>query len=260
MENFQPNIDDRWEMLPKDFSLTEKIFPLVFHHDYDKYTTYENSNKIIAPKSLLYSLSKYEDLNYPIHLELSDHYLKNNDKENNSVLTIMDFNEDIDAIYLPNKFYQLIDLDKLIEFDNYVKFNIINKPLEKATNIAIKPFRSTFYQIKNPKEYLEIHLKRNFTVLKKNQIISLIYRDTYLDFDIVDIFGDDKSEDSDKFYSLIDTEITLDLQQPYDYVEPASFPKVNTNSKPDSEKDIGKKEQQRFPGKGNKLGSNKNIQ
>ena len=68
MENFQPNIDEKWELIPDDFSITIKTFPLVFHHDYDKYVTYENGNKIIAPKSLLFSLSKYENLNYPIHL------------------------------------------------------------------------------------------------------------------------------------------------------------------------------------------------
>ena len=56
----------------------------------------------------------------------------------------MDFSEDIDNIYIPNSFYRLIELDKLIETDNYVKFEIVNNPLEKATKITLKPFKSSF--------------------------------------------------------------------------------------------------------------------
>lgn len=263
MENFQPNINEKWELIPDDFSITTKTFPLVFHHNYDKYITYENGNKILAPKSLLYSLSKYDNINYPIHLKIDQEYLKQSDINETTIFTIMEFSEEIDTIYIPNKYYQQLEVDKLICSENIVKFNIVNEALDKATSIGIKPFRSCFYQITNPKQYLEIHLKRNFTVLKKNQIISLIYRDTHLDFDIVDIAGENSENnnnnnenDNNKFYSIIDTEITVDLHQPYDYVEPATFPKVK-QPKPDSDSDNEQKnlEEKRFPGKGNKLGS-----
>ena len=79
MNNFQENIDDIWEMVPSDFSITSKTFPFVFHHDYEKYKLYENSNKIVASKILLYQLSKYENLVYPIHVKIDQAFIKETD-------------------------------------------------------------------------------------------------------------------------------------------------------------------------------------
>jgi len=270
MNNFQENIDDRWEMIPSDFSITSKTFPFVFHHDYEKYKLYENSNKIVASKILLYQLSKYENLVYPIHVKIDAAFIKETDKEDSTIFTIMDFCEETDAIYMPNNFYQQIDVDMLLMSDNNIKFNIVNTPLQKATKITLKPFRSSFYQIPNPKQYLEIHMKRNYTVLRENQIISLIFKDTFLDFDIVSLTGDcedeaeaEENKNKRQFYSIIDTDIEVLFEKSYDYVEPATFHKVDTSQikpkqpAPDSgekqnpEEDASSK---RFPGKGNRLG------
>lgn len=271
MNNFQENIDDRWEMMPSDFSITSKTFPFVFHYDYEKYKLYENSNKIIASKILLYKLSKYENLVYPIHVKIDPAFIKDTDKEDTTIFTIMDFCEETDAIYIPNNFYQLIDVDMLLMSDNNIKFNIVNTPLQKATKITLKPFRSSFYQIPNPKQYLEIHMKRNYTVLRENQIISLIFKDTFLEFDIVSLTGDDEAEsgaaeNKKEFYSIIDTDIEVLFEKSYDYVEPATFHKVdtrqikpkNSEAAPDSEEKQNLEEDsscKRFPGKGNRLGN-----
>lgn len=257
MTHYQENINDSWEFVPENFSLTYKTFPFVFHHDYDKYKLYENGNKIIAPKELLFRLSKYDNINYPIHVKISDEFLKSRDLKESSIFTIMDFSEDIDNIYIPNSFYRLIELDKLIDTDNYVKFEIINNPLEKATKIKLKPFKSSFYQIPNPKEYLEIHLKRNYSVLKKEQIISLIFKDTYLDFDIVELGNESTDTDNNaQFYSIIDTELSVEFEKSYDYVEPVSYPKVQSNGSKGSNGSNSKEDScNRFPGKGNRLGS-----
>jgi len=275
MNNFQENIDDRWEMIPSDFSITSKTFPFVFHHDYEKYKLYENSNKIVASKILLYQLSKYENLVYPIHVKIDSAFIKETYKEDSTIFTIMDFCEDTDAIYMPNNFYQQIDVDMLLMSDNNIKFNIVNTPLQKATKITLKPFRSSFYQIPNPKQYLEIHMKRNYTVLRENQIISLIFKDTFLDFDITSLTGGEETEavgdeqggdvaeveeNKKRFYSIIDTDIEVNFEKSYDYVEPATFHKVDTSQikpkepkhEPDREEDSACK---RFPGKGNRLGS-----
>lgn len=267
-DNYQNNLNDRWELVPKDFAITAKTFPYVFHYDYDKYKLYENSNKIVASKILLFELSKYENLQYPIHVTIEDSYLKSGTSKGSTIFTIMDFSEDIDSIYMPNNFYQNIDSEKLTETDNTVKFNIINEKLEKATKITLKPFKSSFYRIPNPKQYLEIHLKRNYTVLKKKQIISLIFKDSFLDFDIVSLSGkndndsDNEIDNIDKFYSIIDTELEVEFEKSYDYIEQISYPKPQSQppsvKKDDSDfgtnsdKSNGIKE--RFPGKGNRLG------
>ena len=283
MNNFQENIDDRWEMVPSDFNVTSKTFPFVFHHDYEKYKLYENSNKIIASKILLYQLSKYENLVYPIHVKIDQAFIKDTDKEDSTIFTIMDFCEETDAIYMPNNFYQQIDVDMLLMSDNNIKFNIVNTPLQKATKITLKPFRSSFYQIPNPKQYLEIHMKRNYTVLRENQIISLIFKDSFLDFDIVSLTGGEEAEEGGgvaeeggeeaegeenekKFYSIIDTDIEVLFEKSYDYVEPATFHKVDTSQikpkvpeeEPDSDEKQNHEEDsasKRFPGKGNRLGN-----
>lgn len=260
MNNFQENIDERWEMIPSDFSITSKTFPFVFHHNYEKYKLYENSNKIVASKILLYQLSKYENLVYPIHVKIDPAFIKETDKEDSTIFTIMDFCEETDAIYMPNNFYQQIDVDMLLMSDNNIKFNIVNTQLQKATKITLKPFRSSFYQIPNPKQYLEIHMKRNYTVLRENQIISLIFKDSFLDFDITSLTsGQEDEENEKKFYSIIDTDIEVNFEKSYDYVEPATFHKVDTSqikpkepeTEPDREEDSLSK---RFPGKGNRLG------
>ena len=250
MSNYQDNINDIWEMAPQNFSITSKVFPYVFHHDYEKYRLFENSNKIVASKILLYQVSKYDNLIFPIHIQIDSDYIKNGNRADSTIFTIMEFCEDTDAIYIPNNFYQNIDLDKLIESDNKVKFNIVNNQLEKATNITLKPFKSSFYQIPNPKQYLEIHLKRNYTVLKQNQIISLIFKDTFLDFDITSLTGDG-ADTEQTYFSIIDTDLTVEFEKSYDYVEPASFTKAPIKKKEnDDESDVNK----RFPGKGNRLG------
>ena len=275
MNNFQENINDRWEMMSSDFSITSKTFPFVFHHDYEKFKLYENSNKIVASKILLYKLSKYENLVYPIHVKIDPAFIKQTDKEDSTIFTIMDFCEETDAIYMPNNFYQQIDVDMLLMSDNNIKFNIVNTPLQKATKITLKPFRSSFYQIQNPKQYLEIHMKRNYTVLRENQIISLIFKDTFLDFDIVSLTGDgedeaeaiaesEAEENKKEFYSIIDTDIEVLFEKSYDYVEPATFHKVDTSQIKPKEPDADSGEKQnleedtlskRFPGKGNRLGN-----
>jgi len=261
MSNYQENINDKWEMIPSDFNVTSKTFPYVFHHDYEKYKLYENSNKIVASKILLYQLSKYDNLVYPIHVKIDHSFIKNENKQDTTIFTIMEFCEETDAMYIPNNFYQHIDVDMLLTSDNNIKFNIVNTPLEKATKITLKPFRSSFYQIPNPKQYLEIHMKRNYSVLRKNQIISLIFKDTFLDFDITDLTGEQseaEAEEEEKFYSIIDTDIEVEFQQSYDYVEPVSFPKVNTQQvKPEEapEEAHGEAPCKRFPGKGNRLGN-----
>ena len=75
-------------------------------------------------------------------------------------------------IFTYPSFYRLIELDKLIDTDNYVKFEIINNPLEKATKITLKPFKFIFYQIPNPKEYGNTSKKKLLSFKKRANYIT----------------------------------------------------------------------------------------
>ena len=113
-------------------------------------------------------------------------------------------------------------------------------------------------------------MKRNYTVLRENQIISLIFKDSFLDFDITSLTGDGEEaeegaeENKKEFYSIIDTDIEVLFEKSYDYVEPATFHKVDTSQIKPKEPDADSGEKQnpeedtlskRFPGKGNRLGN-----
>jgi ubiquitin fusion degradation protein 1 len=192
MTQFQANIDEPWKLADTVIHVTIKVQPLVYFYNYNKFKLYEFSNKCIAPKSLLCKLSEYNNLIFPIHLKFG--------KE---TLSIHEFIDDIDCLYIPNSVYK----NSMIEDSEEIE--IVNSRIEKATKLIMKPFSSTFNTIENPKQYLEIHLKRSYSVLRENQIISLIYKDYSIDFRIV-------LTEPTKLVSLIDTEIEVDFEEPYD--------------------------------------------
>ena len=192
MTQFQVNIDEPWKLADKVIKVTIKVQPLVYFYNYNKFKLYEFSNKCIAPKSLLCELSEYNNLIFPIHL-----------KYGKETLSIHEFIDDIDCLYIPNAVYK----DSVSEEPR--ELEIVNSRIEKATKLIMKPFSSKFLTIENPKQYLEIHLKRSYSVLRRDQIISLIYKDYSIDFRIV-------LTEPATLVSLIDTEIEVDFEEPYD--------------------------------------------
>ena len=192
MKQFQVNIDEPWKLADEVIKVTIKVQPLVYFYNYNKFKLYEFSNKCIAPKSLLCELSEYNNLIFPIHL-----------KYGKETLSIHEFIDDIDCLYIPNVVYK----DSVSEEPR--ELEIVNSRIEKATKLIIKPFSSKFLTIENPKQYLEIHLKRSYSVLRRDQIISLIYKDYSIDFRIV-------LTEPETLVSLIDTEIEVDFEEPYD--------------------------------------------
>ena len=195
MTQFQENIDEPWKLADKVIKVTIKVQPLVYFYNYNKFNLYEFSNKCIAPKSLLYELSEYNNLIFPIHL-----------KYGKETLSIHEFIDDIDCLYIPNSIYKAEDP---VETEDPVEIEIVNSRIEKATKLIMKPFSSKFLTIENPKQYLEIHLKRSYSVLRQDQIISLIYKDYSIDFRIV-------LTEPATLVSLIDTEVEVDFEEPYD--------------------------------------------
>ena len=193
MTHYQENIDEPWKLADSIITVTIKALPLVYFYNYTSFKLYEFSNKCIAPKSLLYKLSKYNNLIFPIHLKVG--------KE---VLSIHEFIDDIDCLYIPNSVYK-----DSVSAEAPTEIQIINSRIEKATKLVMKPFSSKFLTIENPKQYLEIHLKRSYSVLRQDQIISLIYQDYSIDFRIV-------LTEPAALVSLIDTEIEVDFEEPYD--------------------------------------------
>ena len=234
---FQDNINSPWVNAPESIKKNICCLPLIFSHDYDKYKHLEHSNKLLAPQSLLYGLSHYNNLIYPINLRL-----------NNSIyiFTISEFIEDIDHLYIPNSIYTELNL-KDTEVELELELEILNTNFEKGTKSILKPHESKFLKLTNPKVYLETHIKRQYTILHKNQTLSFPFYNDLLSFDIIEC------EPCDTI-STIDTDLEVDFEKPYDYIEPKYIKKEDSDQEPPPESE-SKKEFISFSGKGNKLGN-----
>ena len=252
MDIYQQNINDRWQLAGDTIQIVEKVLPLVFHYNYDKYKNYENSNKVLAPKSLLLKLSQYDNLKYPIHFKLNESFYRESSDYKDYIYAIYDYIEDIDTIFFPNEIYRSIDLDKLVEYDNQVEMQIINYEIPKAESLILKPFTSNFLSIPNPKLYLEAHLRTHYTALFKNQIISTIFGKTHINIEVLDT-------QPESLVSLLETDVTVDFEAPYDYIDPATIDKSIVTQREKKEQKEQKEQKnnetdKRFPGIGMKLG------
>ena len=155
---FQENINEPYMNFVNDIEITCLVNALIFYYDYEDIKYYNIGKKVLAPKYILNQLSKYNNIEYPIHISI-----------NNYVFTIFDFIETIDSIYIPtDKFYNL----GIVENDyNIVK--ILKEIPPKATYIKLKPCSEKFYSLPDIKTYLEVHFKKLYPILEKDEIIKL---------------------------------------------------------------------------------------
>lgn len=87
--------------------------------------------------------------------------------------------------------------------------------LEKANFVQIRPHKTEFIELPDPRAILEIHL-RNFVCLTKNETITLNFMNKDYQLDILDL----KPDCSYNTGIIIDTDLFLDFAPPLDYVEP----------------------------------------
>mgnify|MGYP005640940177 CR=1 FL=1 len=214
LNHIQDNLNDSVQSF--DDSFVVSAFPLAFYHDYENFRYFEYSNKCIAPLTFLRQLSNFEEttVKFPVHFTIEG---------SGEVLSILEFKEDIDSFYIPNHIYEKLDTKKLANTGFTVSIKLETTDFEKATCIVLKPFRSTIYSITDIVKYLEIHFKKAYSCLKVGSIVPICYRDYSLDFEVLAIneVSPDSNSNNDGptkplVYSLIDTEVELVLDTPYD--------------------------------------------
>ena len=239
MENIQQNFNSNIIINNEDIDIELNVLPFAFYHDETpKIKYYNNGNKIICPKYILFELSKYENIVYPITIKYKNIYLG-----------IYEFKEFIDEIYIPNTIFYNLDL---IENEK-IKLQILHKPLPKATYIKIKPHCENFNKIEVKKKYLEPHLKNLYTVLSENTTITLIYGNDTLSLSILECKPEPNVSIDDIDELEIDVEplvkpkpkIISSLKEEKDKVEDNVEDKVEDNDKTFKP----------FSGKGHTLGS-----
>ena len=172
MEKYQQNLDTEEIDNSDDIEFTIKSYPFIFSNNYDKYKYHENGNKIILPKYILYEISKYKNISFPITLVC-----------NNIYIGVLEFEEFIESAYISKYLYNVLKLD--LNNEDIVSLKIIKDNLNQATSIKIKPKNEEFYTIPDKKKYLEIHLKKQFTCLMENTTISVPFKDYTIQFDII---------------------------------------------------------------------------
>jgi hypothetical protein len=172
LDLYQQNTNDNLILNKENIEIIVKALPFTFYQDQTPKLDYHNNgNKVICPKYILYELSKYENIAYPVTFKYKDHYLG-----------VLEFKEFIDEMYIPNHiFYQLG-----IEENESINLEILSKPLEKACFLKIKPQSDDFYKIADQKKYLEAHFRNLFTVLKEKDTINLIYQNKSLPISIIE--------------------------------------------------------------------------
>ena len=240
MENIQQNINSNLIINNYDIDIEVKVLPFTFYNDESpKYKYNNNGNKVICPKYILYELSKYENIVYPITINYKDLYLG-----------VLEFKEFIDEMYIPNHiFYNL----NLVENEK-IEMKILSKPLPKATYIKIKSQSEEFYKIEDKKKYLEAHLKNLYTVISANTNINLIYGNNIIALSILEC----KPETNVSIDEIEELEIDIEpIIKPKPKTKIISTINSSLNKKKLKKDNVSSNEFKPFSGKGNKLGSNK---
>lgn len=199
---YQPNINERWRLLNENenISFDFVVKPLIYYHFYDEIKFLEFGNKILVPKSVLYKLSQYDNVKYPLNIKIDDI---------NYVLGVQEFREDIDFIYIPNRLYLEFNFD--IENEVVSKITILNENIPNGTSITIKPLKNTITSVPDIEKYLTHNLKTFYSCLHVGDTIKFPYKDD-MRFEIVECVPEN-------IISIIDVDLDVVIETSYEYEE-----------------------------------------
>lgn len=209
MSIYQDNLDEPYLNFIDDLDIEIACNPLLFYHNYESMSYYDNGKKILAPKFLLYKLSKYDNIEYPIHIRI-----------NNTIFTVHDFCEDIDCIYIPT--YRFYDI--CLQENQITPITILKTIPPKATMLQIKPMTEEIYSIPDIKKYLEIHFTKLYASVHKFELLRIPYQRSFIEFSVTDC----KPENIVSLNEI--EELTLDLQPLVEKEDILTAEDLNDNS------------------------------
>ena len=171
---YQNNVSMVYKKFTKNLEFTFKALPLTFFLDYSEKKAFENSKKIIVPKSFLYELSNYEDLELPIFVKINDIDI---------LFGIAEYVDYVDHVYIPTKTFFEFDLEENCD----IQLTILKERPPNATSISIKPLSEEFYLIPNIKNYLEIMMKKMVISLTLGEVVRLPFADKWINIEIKEL-------------------------------------------------------------------------
>lgn len=206
---FQDNINSYGINSPESIDFKLNCYPFIYsHYDFSKL---ENGNKIILPKQILKDLSKYTEIEYPLHFSIND---------SNILFTPAEFKDDIIDIFIPKHFIDILG----VQVASQIKLTFLNKKIPKGNKIKLKPHTSNFLDIMDHKHFLENHLTKLYTTLSLGQTILIPKGDITILIDILECSPSNT-------ISIIDTDLEVEFEAPWDYIEKP----INENEKMEEE-------------------------
>ena len=163
--NLQENFYDTYQQLTENLTIAIECLPMCFYYDYEKIKYYENSKRVLLPKYILHQLSKYENIEFPINIKVT-----NETYSISKYVTVLEFIPDIEHMYLSNHMFSSLQLSET----DVVSFEVLKDALPTATSIKIKPHTNNFALIENKKSYLEANFKNLFGIIEKGDIVDKI--------------------------------------------------------------------------------------
>ena len=192
------------------------------------------SNKILLPESMLRKVNQMDDVEYPLFFKITNPVCGLD-----RVCAVHEFTAAEGLINIP--YYILEDLG--LTEGSGIDVEYINPPT--GSYVKIKPHKTAFIELNDPKAILETIMSRDYPVITKGQTIIINYEEKAYRIDIVDT-------KPCEIIKIINTDVLLDFDQPHDYVEPIK-------TKPSSQNNLNVFKQTGqfipFSGNGNRLGS-----
>jgi|TARA_B110000971_G_C19934416_1_gene465638 ubiquitin fusion degradation protein 1 len=197
----------------------------------------KHTNKLLLPQSVLYSLqNSIDNFESPLFFKL-----KNISNEFYQVCGVHEFSAPPGVIHAP--YYVMNTLG--IREGETINIELVNPP--EGSFIKIRPHKTEFIELPNPKELLEKILSRDYQVLIEGHTIQLYdtNSDKVYEIDIVET-------KPASIIKIIDINLEVDFEQPLDYVEPVKEVKDISENVSNYSTNYN---MTRFPGKGYMLGS-----
>ena len=169
-------------------------------------TKLNHSNKILLPPSILHTLNENEDLENVLFFKIS-----NKELNFGIVCGVQEFSSPPGICHVPYHIMEHIGIKEGQE----VEIEKVN--LDQGTYIKLRPHKTAFINLSNPKEILEQIMSIDYPVVSQGQTIEIYYEEIKYLIDIVETKPDGS-------ISIINTDINIDFEEPLDYVEPIREP------------------------------------
>ena len=199
----------------------------------------KHTNKLLLPSSVLYSLQEENDeFDSPLFFRL-----KNKSNEFYQECGVHEFSAPPGVIHAP--YYVMNNLG--INEGDMVNIELVNPP--EGSFIKIRPHKTEFIELPNPKTTLEQILSRDYQVLSEGHTIQMYDTESEKVYEI-----DIVETRPESIIKIVDINLEVDFEQPLDYVEPVKeeIRDVSSNLNDYSQMNY---DMTRFPGKGYRLGS-----